>query len=281
MAHEEYIDQVLLELLGELGEDERRALEAHLSTCADCAAEAKAWRDSFNSLAHTVVPVAPPSQIKAQLLERVAAMKADAGAQSGARDADHAPANVVPFAVRPAQEKSLRSGRSSAWITIAAALVIAALLIALIYLWSRNQALRAELTTAYGRLSQVQGELEQVREERIILTASASRLRVLDGTPVAPRASALLSYDRQTGRALLYANNLPAAPAGKAYQLWFIADGKPLSAGVFRVDSDGRATLRSQVPPQGLNAQLFAVTLENETGSPTPTGDKYLLSAPS
>lgn len=286
MAHEDYIEKVRLDLLGELGPEERRELEAHLASCTACSPEAKAWRDSVHALAYAVVPVAPPAEIRARLLERVAVMKAESSTSSAKQgsetSADQRTSNVVPLTPRSAKDEAVRFGRSSFFsAAIAAALIIAALIISLIYLWSRNQALQTELAQTYGRLNQVQGELEQARDEKIILTAAESRIRVLEGTKVAPRANAVLSYDRQTGRTLLYANNLPQAPAGKAYQLWFIADGKPVSAGVFSVDNAGRATLRSQVPSQGLGASLFAVTLEPEAGVPSPTGDKYLLSSPS
>ena len=44
--------------------------------------------------------------------------------------------------------------------------------------------------------------------------------------------------------ALFYAFDLPALPADKTYQLWFIAGGKPVPAGTFAVDARGTASLR-------------------------------------
>ncbi|MEJ7618006.1 MAG: anti-sigma factor [Pyrinomonadaceae bacterium] len=292
MAHEDYIERIILDLLGELDPAERGELETHLASCAACSREAKAWRNPVHALAYTVAPIAPPAEVRAQLLKRVAVLKAESSTTSSAKQANEISvdqekshqekSNVVVLTPRSAKDEAVRFGRSSFFsAAIAAALVIAALIISLIYLWSRNQALQTELAQTYGRLSQVQGELEQARDEKIILTAAESRIRVLEGTKVAPRANAVLSYDRQTGRTLFYASNLPQAPAGKAYQLWFIADSKPISAGVFSVDDAGRATLRSQVPSSGLNASLFAVTLEPAAGVSSPTGDKYLLSSAS
>ncbi len=278
MPHEEYIERVFSELQGDLSADDARVLESHLANCPDCLREAKSLRDAAASLAYVAAPVEPPKEIRDRLLQRVAALESEASTSSS----DQQPSNVAPLAGRSKSNQSAYFSRSAVFsAAVAASLVIAALIIALIYLWSRNQSLRAELSQTYGRLSQVEGELEQVRDERFILTAAASRIRPLEGTPVAPRANALLSYDRDTGRALLYVNNLPQAPAGKAYQLWAIAGGKPFSAAVFNVDASGRATLRPEVPREGLNATLFAVTLEPEAGVPSPTGDKYLLSAAS
>ncbi|MDQ3804367.1 MAG: anti-sigma factor, partial [Acidobacteriota bacterium] len=101
----------------------------------------------------------------------------------------------------------------------------------------------------------------------------------LAGTKTAPQASARVAYDRASGRALLLAYGLPPAPAGKAYQLWFIADGKPLPGGVFKTDDRGHARLSDRLP--AATPAAFAVTLEEERGEQTPKGDMYLRSAAS
>src|SRR5207247_11230674 len=64
--------------------------------------------------------------------------------------------------------------------------------------------------------------------------------------------------------------DLPPAPAGRTYQLWAIAKGKPVSLGVFNTASDGRLTAALDVPP-GLAFELTAVTEEPAGGSPQPT----------
>jgi anti-sigma-K factor RskA len=101
----------------------------------------------------------------------------------------------------------------------------------------------------------------------------------LNGLGPGQSASAKVALDPQTGRAMLFAYNLPPAPAGKAYQLWFISDIKhPVPGGVFNPDAQGRAVLRDQAPEAGRSAAVFAVTLEPSGGVAAPTGEKYLLS---
>jgi anti-sigma-K factor RskA len=80
---------------------------------------------------------------------------------------------------------------------------------------------------------------------------------------------------------VLLADNLPPAPAGKAYQLWFIVGDKPQPGTVFTPDATGHAEVRDQAPAAGRNATVFAVTLEPSGGVSAPTGDKYLLGAAS
>jgi anti-sigma-K factor RskA len=104
----------------------------------------------------------------------------------------------------------------------------------------------------------------------------------LAGTEMATRARAKFVYDRKTGKAMLMADDLPPAPAGKAYQLWFIADGKPPMPGhVFNTNAAGHAEMRDQMPEEAMGATVFAVTLEPSNGVNAPTGPKYLLGAAS
>ncbi|HEX8423325.1 MAG TPA: anti-sigma factor, partial [Pyrinomonadaceae bacterium] len=105
----------------------------------------------------------------------------------------------------------------------------------------------------------------------------------LSGTKVAERARARLTFDARTGRAMLMAADLPPAPTGKAYQLWFIAEGKPPMPGsVFQPDARGHAEMHETIPPEGRSdAAVFAVTLEPAGGVSAPTGEMYLKSSAS
>ena len=67
--------------------------------------------------------------------------------------------------------------------------------------------------------------------------------------------------------------NLPEPVAKKQYQLWAIVDGKPVDGGVFEYNPTALQSMKSFE-----EAQAFAVTLEPEGGSKTPTLDKmYVL----
>ena len=105
----------------------------------------------------------------------------------------------------------------------------------------------------------------------------------LAGTKDAPpTAHATVAYDRATRRAVLISSGLPPAPAGKAYQVWYIDGAKPpVPGGTFKPNVDSRGFLSDRIPAEGQAAQTFAVTLEPEGGVPAPTGKMYLLSAAS
>jgi len=82
---------------------------------------------------------------------------------------------------------------------------------------------------------------------------------------------ATVYWDTRTKDVYVYVNKLPQAPTGKQYQLWAIVDGKPVDAGLIG-DCDGVCKMKN-IP----TAQMFAVTLEKEGGSPQPTFDQMYV----
>ena len=72
--------------------------------------------------------------------------------------------------------------------------------------------------------------------------------------------------------------SLPAAPAGRTYQLWVLtARPAPTSAGLLKPDSNGRVSAVFATPSDLPNPVAMAVTLEPEGGVLSPTGDKFLV----
>ena len=108
--------------------------------------------------------------------------------------------------------------------------------------------MRAEVSRLQENLAQVSSHLAKASDEIVILKAQSHIVASPDMhpwfspvlTPPPVRWRALSSA--HDGKALFYAYSL-APPTGKQYQLWFIADGKPVSAGVFDVDREGNGSL--------------------------------------
>ncbi len=101
---------------------------------------------------------------------------------------------------------------------------------------------------------------------------------VLKGTPAAPSSTAKIFWVKNTGDVYVEASGLPAAPQGMQYQLWAIIDGKPVNAGMIVYNKKGQKYNIQKMKSFG-KAQAFAITLEKEGGSPTPTMEKlYVMS---
>jgi anti-sigma-K factor RskA len=93
----------------------------------------------------------------------------------------------------------------------------------------------------------------------------------LNGLKVAPKAKATACWCPDSKELYFSSESLPAPPSGMEYQLWAIVDGKPVDAGMIKMDSG------MQKMKQISNATAFAVTLEKTGGSLTPTGDMYVM----
>lgn len=100
-------------------------------------------------------------------------------------------------------------------------------------------------------------------------------IRLAGQTP-APASSAIVLWNTQENRWLIHAN-LPPAPQGKVYQLWFVTATAKISAGLLQTDPSGRVLTAIDVPQDLNQLAAAAVTLEPEGGSPQPTMPIYLL----
>jgi anti-sigma-K factor RskA len=281
--------------LGALEAAEARELDDHLETCAECRAELDAWQDVSAALALAAPLAEPSAELRSRIFDNVraegsklssrVAAEENGKAKSNIAESSQTKSNVVPF-----EKPARRTWSAGVMIgALAASLAFIALAASLVMLWNRNNAMQQEMARVTNQLEQAEGELRRERETlahereaRELISAPEARIMTLSGTEMATRARAKFVYDSKTGRAMLMADDLPPAPAGKAYQLWFIAEGKPPMPGhVFNTDAAGHAEMRDQLPEEARGATIFAVTLEPSNGVKAPTGPKYLLSATS
>jgi anti-sigma-K factor RskA len=108
---------------------------------------------------------------------------------------------------------------------------------------------------------------DERRAAAIMATPGARRI------PLTGRTGTLVVAP--SGEAALAVQRLPAAPAGKTYELWVIpgGGGKPKPAGFLRGGgSVSTAVLRLRVPGSG----TVAATVEPGHGSPQPTSKPFL-----
>jgi anti-sigma-K factor RskA len=95
--------------------------------------------------------------------------------------------------------------------------------------------------------------------------AQAATAEVTDG------GTATVHWSEEVGKVVLVSNGLPAIAADESFELWYVRDGVPISAGTF--DDGGEATvlLEGTMAP----GDVIAVTVEQQGGSPDgkPTTD--------
>ena len=268
MVHEDYKEMLAPQALDALDSTDARAFEDHLSGCAECRAEVADWRDTASLLAHMATPAAPSDALRARIL-------------SAAKSTTERSARVVPMPPR-------RTGNLwPALLKIAAVVAFIALIGGVLWLWRRDVTSRREIARLNHEVNTQQRELARSRDALAhqrdlvaLLSSKDAKKMELTGTAAAQKARGTFVFDQQTGSAMLMTDALPAAPAGMAYELWFIPkDHLPMAGKVFSVDSSGRATVSDLMPPEAREKAVIAITLEPKHGSAQPTGAIYLSSA--
>lgn len=132
--------------------------------------------------------------------------------------------------------------------------------------------MRQDVSTLRSLFGQQTVELEQARSIASAITNPAGERFTLVAVKTPPQPQGKAFYLRNRSNLVFVANNMPALPPQKAYELWLIpAQGAPIPAGVFKPDAHGSATVVNPPLPTGAEAKAFAITVENETGATAPT----------
>ena len=270
MEHAEYQELLALEAVDALDGRDAQIMRAHLEACAECRAELAEMRDAAALLAHAAPPVAPSDDVRRRIMREV---------KNAPRSNPTPTSNVVP----------LSQGLSSAWPNVwrlAAVFAFVALLLGLVVLWRRDAASRREIAELARQLNRQQRDLQAERdnvarqtEALALLNSPDGKKIALAGTPTAQTARATFVYDEKSRQGVLLIEGLPATPADKAYEVWFIPKGgSPIPGRTFTVNANGRALVSGSLPDAAEYGVTVAVTLEPRAGSKVPTMPIYLAS---
>jgi anti-sigma-K factor RskA len=242
--HEQFVDVLSLYALGALEGEERAAVAAHLESCRECREELSRLESDLALLALSA-EAAPPARARDKLLAKVR----------------REPRPVF------AQQKPRWS-----WLLIPAFAALALAAIA-IHLWNQNRELRQEVAAQRALVEQQRLEAAHAQAVLAVLTSAEAQRVTLVAANAQPQQQGKAVYIPRNGQLVFMASNMPSAPAGKAYELWLLpkSGASPMPAGMFKPDAGGSAMVMMPPLPAGMEAKAFAVTLEPESGSPTPT----------
>jgi len=254
-VHEQFAEELALYALGCLEGDEKTSLEKHLEECASCRRELEQLRGDAALLALSASGPKPPAGAHTRLMDAIAR-------EPRGQKADNR---------RPRPQWWAALG----WAAAAAMIVVVAVL------WNQNVQLKSSVAVLQGLSEQQRLELGQAR--RVVNTLMAQDAMHIDVMPVGQKAlppQGKAIYSRQQNGLIFVASNLLPLPAQKAYELWIIpTQGAPIPAGVFKPDAHGGAMVINPPIPAGVEAKAFAITIEPEQGSQTPTMPIVMLGA--
>src|SRR5215471_15196269 len=267
MEHSQYQELVSGYALEALDPAEERSLREHLELCAECRAELAQMRDTAALLAHAAPAAAPGPHVRQQILRDI---------RGQTRAAATAPK------VAPLRESS---GAWASGLRLAAGIAFVALLLGVVVLWRRDAASRRELARLSDQISRQQRELQSEHDkvarqtEALALLASPdAKTMALAGTNGVQNARAAFVFDKTSGQGVLMIDGLPPSPPDKAYEVWFIPNGRPPIPGPTFTVLEGRAMISHTLPVEARSPAVVAVTLEPKSGSAAPTGPVYLSS---
>jgi len=250
-AHEQFAEDLSLYALGTLQAEERAALEKHLQECAECRRELEMLRGDMALLAFSTGGPKPPARARQRLIDAVA------------REPRRTPI-----------------GRQRPWWALAPAFAAAVMAAIAVFFWMQSSKLQHDLAMLEKRSAQQRAELQRAREIVATLTATDAMTVTLVAAKTPPQPQGKVMYVKDRASLIFLASNMPMPPSQKAYELWLIPmKGAPMPAGMFKPDAHGSAMVINPPLPAGMEAKTFAVTIEPETGSPTPTMPIVMMGA--
>jgi len=257
--HEQYADDLALYALDALQGEDRARLETHLATCPACRLELELLRGDTALLALSAAGSRPPQHARQRLLEAIA----------------HEPHISSTRELSSAAEPARRS-----WWGFLGWAATAAILIFAISLYRENSSLRQAVASSSSESARNARELEELRRIAAPITAPEAQRVTLVSAKTPPQPQGKAFYLRNRSSLVFLANNMPPLPPQKAYELWLIPTaGQPIPAGTFKPDAHGSASVVNPPLPAGVEAKAFAITVENEAGSPVPTTPVLMVGA--
>jgi hypothetical protein len=265
LTHDQARELLAAAALDGLPADEQAAVLVHAESCPDCGPALAALRDATAELAFAIPDAGDDelarARVRARLLARARA------------DRDAAGAGATTPLVSSRRRRPWIASPVAGWSAAVAIGLAAALVIAVVSTRTARDARTLALTRATDslRIARLEDSLSARDSTLRELTGQeVSILRLTSGAPRAPWA--WMFWNHANNHWTFVAHNLPAASAGKTYQLWLVTAKAKISAGTFAPGPDGSARIEATYPLARDSLRAIAVTEEPAGGVPQPTG---------
>jgi hypothetical protein len=163
------------------------------------------------------------------------------------------------------------------WLSFVPVFVMLLLAIFSLLLGIQVRDARRELRQARERERQLREQLAPAQHAQEVLAMwddpKAMRVTLISNPKARPEPLIKTIYQPEKGHILMVASNLAPLPPNKVYELWLLPanGGAPMPAGTFKPDANGNGMMLHPMETAGTSAKGFAVTIEPDGGSQTPT----------
>lgn len=242
-------DHVIDYLNGTLTAEQMREFELHLNSCEDC----RELLEAVGELPYLAEAAEPPAGMKARILANVfddsqqeeEPVKKQEPTLETQQTTPKQESKVVPMVKPPKQQ--------TWWRPMIAAVLLLSLL--------GNAYAFMKLSDEGGG-----GQTESAFQS-IDLQASEG---------FGGNAKAALVRDGDSLEVVVQADQLQELSGTEVYQIWLLKDGKPIPAGAFESDADGKGAAYYQLAANTEEWDTIAITLEPEAGNELPEGEIVL-----
>lgn len=222
--------------LDALDDRERELFESHLTGCADCRAELDGFEPVVTGLARAEA-TPPPADLRARVMAQIAETP-----QLEPVDAPHGSAPVVSM--------SDRRRRPVVWLASAAA--VALLVVGAVVLVGMRGG----------------DAVDDVRSAPDAVTLTLPATGDADASAVVE-----IVWSDVRDQVAVFADGLRDPGTGFVYELWAIAGGAPVPAGLFEPDAGSIREVADVTDFDDETPVAWGITIEPDGGSPAPTGD--------
>ena len=268
-----------LYVLGLLPKEEAYQIEQLSLLFPEVKSELDRISQSLEGLAATAVATPSPA-VKTRLMAQLRTLKVEEQQTAPKATAVNPLNKAKPIESTPVVAmENRRSNRSALLAAAAIALVVS--VGGLIYLALQNKQEAQQVAALQQRVEVLQQNTNLQQQQ---LQASAQTLQLWQSTdvrkinltsvPGKPEALAQVFWNAKTSEVYISDVSLPPTPAGKQYQLWAIVDGKPVDAGMLSSQKNHVQKMKAFA-----TADAFAITLEKQGGSATPTMEEMYVMA--
>lgn len=259
--------------LRSLDDQETSQVRQHLSACAECQAELRAYENTL-ALLPTALPQSVPSDaLRARILTGL-------------------PSQPLPERVHPLEIVSSKKTASESqvtdvssswwhklfrwnrplWLAPAFALIGVILVLAV-----NNMLLREQLNGLQSQANELQTQVNDLQSQLIDTDMIVVPLFADDANPM---ATGVIIMDPNGAYGTIVVNALPPSKEGEQYQVWLSKNDQVDSGGTFTIWQNGYGAQIIYAPDHLLSYTQIWVTVEPQGGSEHPAGEIVLRNGP-
>lgn len=251
--------------LNALSDAEREDFEQHALSDPETLEEVRGLSETAALLAYGTRAETPPQALKADVMAAIRNTR-QLPASSVVRDIGSAKGSAMRGSVTDASSSANERRRWVQLLSAAAAL----LLVAGFGLGGWIVGQNASNTAAEKQLA-----ANQAQQEALLAIVGSADAKI--GTTVLPGGGTVtVASSSTTDSAAVMVNDMPAPPAGKTYELWFISPAGAVSAGL--MEATQHTAMQILQGPMG-GATHVGITVEPAGGSPKPTTTPIVVQA--